>query len=84
MSEFEEAFCNSTKKSMTFKNGTVLEEGNKFLMRQVLGDDADLDCKEGTVQVVFLMIIGLKPSMCHRYEIEQHFGYHNMGNIGYF
>ena len=53
MSEFEEAFCNSTKKSMTFKNGTVLEEGNKFLMRQILGDGADLDCKEGTVQVIF-------------------------------
>ena len=53
MSEFEEAFCNSTKKSMTFKNGTVLEEGNKFLMRQILGNDADLDCKEGTVQVIF-------------------------------
>ena len=38
---------------MTFKNGTVLEEGNKFLMRQILGNDADLDCKEGTVQVIF-------------------------------
>ena len=52
MSEFEEAFCNSTKKSMTFKNGTVLEEGNKFLMRQILGNDADLECKEGTVEVI--------------------------------